>query len=320
MDNPTYHYPPELFELLCETIPCLGKSKESTVQFFKNAGVRGPLIDTLWAQVKRDRDSIKKHEISRQLLTEINERGDAGLRDRRELLKRVVEFDDFGVCWERDRYKAEGLVSKVQKLVNAKDTFTRIKDERESDRRQHREEQQALADAKLRHQEQLDLVKTDLFALFGESNPQKRGKQLEAVLNRLFQASGVLVRDAFELVGDSGEGVIEQVDGVIELDGELYFVEMKWWKDPLGVPQISEHMMRVMSRYESRAIILSASGFGDPAIAACKAALHQKVVTLCTLEEIVLVLERKVDLASFLRKKVHTTIIDKTPFARVAVG
>jgi restriction system protein len=32
----------------------------------------------------------------------------------------------------------------------------------------------------------------------------------------------------FLIVGASGEGIVEQIDGVIELNGILVFVEMKW--------------------------------------------------------------------------------------------
>jgi hypothetical protein len=41
------------------------------------------------------------------------------------------------------------------------------------------------------------------------------------VLNDLFAASGLQVRDAFTLRDPSGVGVFEQIDGVIALDGHL---------------------------------------------------------------------------------------------------
>ncbi len=63
-----------------------------------------------------------------------------------------------------------------------------------------------------------DIEHVHLSALFGESNSQKRGKSLEGVLNRLFEASGILVREAFTLTGAQGEGIVEQIDGVVEID------------------------------------------------------------------------------------------------------
>lgn len=91
----------------------------------------------------------------------------------------------------------------------------------------------------------IENAKHGLYALFGTSmTPQERGKMLETALNNLFQAYGVLIRKAFHLIGDAGEGIVEQIDGVIELGGMLYFVEMKWYRNPVGKPEISEHLVR----------------------------------------------------------------------------
>ena len=56
---------------------------------------------------------------------------------------------------------------------------------------------------------------------------------MESGLNRFFSSSGILLREAFTRVGEYGEGIIEQVDGVIEINGEIYLVEMKWHSDKL---------------------------------------------------------------------------------------
>jgi restriction system protein len=314
----SFHYPPELVALLIDTLPLLCRSKQDTLLFFKGAGVAGSLTSDLSTTVRNNRASITKFQIVRTVLTRLNENGESTLRERREVLKRVVEFDDFSTCWDSDRLKAQGLVAQIQKVVNVKDSFTRMKDERERDRQQSIAKREADIRAQQQRKSEIDQVKTDLFALFGAVDPKKRGKLLEGVLNRLFKVYGISVREAFVVVGDNDEGVIEQIDGVIELDGHLYFVEMKWWKAPVGVPEIAQHMMRVFVRAEARAIIISASEFTEPAIASCKEALSQKVVTLCTLQEFVLLLERRADLAEFLRRKVQTTIMDKNPFPRIS--
>lgn len=45
-----------------------------------------------------------------------------------------------------------------------------------------------------------------------------------------------------------------------------------------------------------------------------KDTLVQKVVLLCTLQEIVLLLEKNGDLKEYLRKKATAAIVDKNPF------
>jgi restriction endonuclease Mrr len=312
----TFHYPPELMSLLIDTIPLLNRSKRDVFLFFRGAGVNTSLIQNPWAQWSRDKDSINKYEITRQILTTLNEHGELCLRERREVLRRVVEFENYSSCWAADQLKAKGLVSEIQKIVNVKDSFTRMAQERESERRQRAADVQAKRDAARKKREQVAEVKGELFALFGMENQQKRGKALEAVLNRLFQTYGISVREDFVVRSGDGDGVVEQIDGVIEIDGELYFVEMKWWSKPLGVPEVSQHLPRIMFRSEARAIVISASEFTAPAVLLCKDALQQKVVVLCTLQELVILLEQNDDLVDFIKKKARAAITDRNPFMR----
>lgn len=310
----TFHYPPELMSLLIDTIPLLNRSKNDVFLFFKGAGVSHADMYVPHQQWKNDHDSINKYEIVRQVLTKINEQGETRLRERREILKRVVEFENFSACWERDQLKAKGLVAEIRDVVNVKDSFTRMNLERERERQQRLQKEQAEKERARKQLETIEKVRQDLFSLFALTDPRARGKALEGVLNRLFQAFDIGVREAFALVGDSGEGTVEQIDGVVEIDGQIYFVEMKWWSSPLGKPEISEHLVRVYHRAESRAIIISASDFTGPAVTTCKEALQQKVVVLCTLQEIVTLLDRREDLKPFLKKKIQTSIIEKNPF------
>jgi hypothetical protein len=136
------------------------------------------------------------------VLVRLNDGGDATLRERREVLKWVVEFEDFSTRWSDDQLKAKGLVSEIRRVIDIKYSFGRMRQERE-------------------------VVKKDLYSLFGPMDPQKRGKKLEGVLNRLFRTSEILIHEAFVRIAATCEGIVEQIDGVIELDGEIYLVEMK---------------------------------------------------------------------------------------------
>lgn len=313
----TFHYPPELMNLLIDTIPLLNRSKNDVFLFFRGAGVSNQLVQQPYQQWQRDKNSINKYEIVREVLSKLNEKGEVCLRERREVLKRVVEFESFSSCWPADHLKALGLVAEIQKVVNVKDSFTRMTKEREAERQGRIAQIKAEHEMVRKKEEQIIKIKDELFALFSETNPQKRGKVLEGILNRLFKANGVLVREAFTLVGDDDEGVVEQIDGVVEMVGHMYFVEMKWWNKPLGRAEVSEHLVRVYTRAEGRAIIISASNFTAPAISVCKDALQQKVIVLCTLQELVMLLEQKGDLVEFFKKKVQAAIADRNPFIEV---
>lgn len=311
----SFHYPPELFQLLVDTIPLLSRSKLDVLLFLKGAGIDYQVMNDLWVRVENDRENISKYEIARTVLTRINERGEAALRERRELLKRVTEIEDFSTCWPADELKAKGLVGEIRRVVNVKDSFTRMKQEVEKEREKHQREHQEQIQALQQKQAELLTIKEDLFSLFSlpDNQRQKRGKLLEGILNRLFKASDILVREAFELIGQENEGVIEQIDGVIEIDGYLYLVEMKWWKEPLGTAEVSPHLVKVFNRGHAGGILISNSGFTQPGITSCKEALTQRIIVLCELEEIVKLLENQGSFQEMIKSKIRAAVVEKQP-------
>ncbi len=50
---------------------------------------------------------------------------------------------------------------------------------------------------------------------------------LETALNNIFQAYGVLIRKSFNLVGEAGEGIVEQIDGIIAFLRHVNFCNTK---------------------------------------------------------------------------------------------
>ena len=262
--------------------------------------------------------SFNKYPVAREVLTKINEQGESSLGTRRELLKRVSEFEDFSVCWENDRAVARGLVAQIRDVINVKDSFTRMRNEKDEEKRRHVEDQKVAAKTWQEQKAKQDRVKTDLFALFGVQDAHKRGKLLEPVLNDLFACHDILVREAFTVKGNFGEGVIEQIDGLIELEGHFYLVEMKWWNAPIGVGDIAPHLVRVFNRGgQVRGLFISYTDFTEPAIAQCRDAMIQgAVVVLSKLDEIVSLLNAEGDLKKWLKTKLQTAIVDKQPFRR----
>ena len=227
MPDDPWHYPPELFDLLVETIPLLCKSKLDVLTFFRGCGLPGAMTGDLWERVDRDRTSISKYEITRVALTRINDGGDSTLRCRREVVKRVTEFEDFTGCWPSDQLKAEGLVARVRQVVNVRDSFTRMKQERDGERQDRLRTARAEAEAKQRRREERDGLRRRLAGLNSIANPQQRGKAFESVFNDLFALDGLTVREAFTISDDDGQ-VEEQIDGLIVLDGQPILVEVKW--------------------------------------------------------------------------------------------
>jgi restriction system protein len=136
-----HHYPPELLKLLVDTIPLLCPSKQDVLVFFKGAGVPTGITADFAQKVATDRRSVNKFEIVREVLVRLNDSGEASLRERREVLKRVVEFEDFSTCWPNDQLKAKGLVAEIRRVVDVKDSFGRMRQEQESERTKRLDEE-----------------------------------------------------------------------------------------------------------------------------------------------------------------------------------
>ena len=120
--------------------------------------------------------------------------------------------------------------------------------------------------------------------------------------------------EAITLKGDSGSGIIEQIDGVVQIRGHLYLVEVKWERETLGREKVAPHLVRVFSRGLAGGIFISYSDYSPAAITDCKEALRDKVIVLCKLDEFVRALEEGVNLSDILHGKIDAAVIQKNPF------
>jgi restriction endonuclease Mrr len=313
--NDIFHYPPDLFDLIVQTIPLLNRSKESVLLFFKGAGVDERIYSDISKQVIQNKNSINKYAICRKILERINENTEKYLRERREIVRRIIEFEAFSVCWENDQLKARGLVAEIRNIVNIKDSFTRMKQERDKEKEIQKKDFEKKMQLLQEHKDSIEKTKKEFFSLFAETNFQKRGKQLEKVLNNYFKIYGILVKEDFKRVGESGEGIIEQIDGIIEIDNQIYLVEVKWKKDSIGNDDIYAHLGRIYHRANVHGIFISASGYTPAALIAAKEALVKNaLLVLFDLEEFVKTIDKDIDFKEYSRKKIQSAVIDKKPY------
>lgn len=313
-----FHYPPDVFELLVETIPRLFRGKKAVVLFLQGAGVPEVDIISVARIVETDPQLINKFEIVRNVLTKVNSRGDSRLSARREIIKRVIEFENFETCWPADQLKVKGLVASIREAVNKKDSFTRMKLERNAEREERQSIRQAEYLAIAKQREDIDAISQRLAALFlMDDKPQERGKLLEGVLNDLFRIYGILVHEDFRRRDPDTSVVVEQIDGVIELNGKIYLVEMKWLNTPVGIGEFAPHLVRLFSRADAQGIFIATNGYTSSVVSESRNALNQKTLFLCSLREFVMLLQRQDDLVELFRKKLQAAIVDKNPFLEI---
>jgi restriction system protein len=315
MDEHADLYPPDVYAALVEAIPMICRSKQDILTFFRGAGAHGAELRAFEIMLRDDREAFKKHQVTRALLDVASkDRSNDGIRLTREIVRRVTTFRNFEACWPAEQKAAKGAVQTVRELVEAKDAVTRIVQAEERER--HLRTAAAQQDARRLQERRAkrDELKRDLFGLFSSGDPRGRGLLLEGVLNRLFALDGLAVRESFTLRGIDGEGIVEQIDGVVELDGHLYLVEAKWKSENIGRGEISEHTVRVATRSGMRGMYIVHPGYSEPAVTVMREALQRNVFVLANLEEVVVLLESDDSIAEWLRAKVRFAMIERDPF------
>ncbi|WP_080424295.1 hypothetical protein [Burkholderia ubonensis] len=113
----TFHYPPELFNLLVDVVPLLNRSKQDVLVFFRGAGVSDAITSDIATRLRSAPKDVNKYQMVRTVLERLNAKGESTLRERREVLRRVVDFANFDSCWPDDQLKAKGLVASIREVV-----------------------------------------------------------------------------------------------------------------------------------------------------------------------------------------------------------
>jgi restriction system protein len=115
--NILFHFPPELLNLLIDTLLKLCKSKQDLLLFFQGATTSEKLLEPYRILLRKNKVNFNQYHVTCELLTKLNELGNGNLRERREILKRGTEFNDFSVCWRFDQAHERGLVAQIRELV-----------------------------------------------------------------------------------------------------------------------------------------------------------------------------------------------------------
>jgi restriction system protein len=312
LSDASWHHTPDLVDRLVETIPLLVKSKQQMIDFFRSAGVPDALLRDLQARLSSDPQSINKYEIARTVIRQLNTGGDRYLRERREVVRLVAQWEDFSLSWPNDQDKARGMVAAVRQMVDVRDSFTRMQQERDHERQARiRQHEQQLDEQRKRRAARSDL-RSRMVGLRSEPNAQRRGKQIEKLLSDLCAVEGIQIREPFEI--RNGGTPEEQVDGVVMADGHLYLVEVKWWSDPIDIIPMSHHLLRLFRRPDVRGLFISNSGYTDAAVQACKDVLSQKLMVLAELNELICLLEGDRRVENWLREKASIVVAEREPF------
>ncbi|WXR60947.1 restriction endonuclease [Peptostreptococcaceae bacterium AGR-M142] len=135
-------------------------------------------------------------------------------------------------------------------------------------------------------------------SLANMENSQKRGFEFERFLNIFFDKNGLNPRNSFKIIG-------EQIDGSFEFLNEVYLIEAKWTKSKIQKSDLVIFNEKVASKSNfTRGLFISYAGYTDEALQTFS--IGRKVsIVLMTVEELTILIQRKMSFSDFLRKKVR---------------
>jgi len=92
-------FPPEVFRLTVEAIACVHRGKRDILNFFEMCGVEPGDLAGARAVYALDPDGTKKTAIAATVLHALIKKQDDAIFQRREILRRLSQNEDFGSCW-----------------------------------------------------------------------------------------------------------------------------------------------------------------------------------------------------------------------------
>jgi hypothetical protein len=287
-------YPPDIIEALKDALRSIYWYKRQLRSFLENCRVPPEIISQQQWSDQQEYKAIIVDKIVNALVA----KGDESVGSIRELIRRVVEMNDFSHLLKEDdgrrlKKEAEVNVERLRQLVlqhNAK--ILRQKKERE-DRVNNAEQRSQVASRFLL----LERLKGRFHEIVALSDPRERGRKLEPFLFDLFDAFDLQPRGAFSLTG-------EQIDGAFEMNGSRFLMEAKWEKTPIGAREIRYFKEQVESKLETTlGVFISVNGFTDEGVQAVQRSRPNLI--LLDGEDLSAVLEGLIDLRELINRKLR---------------
>ena len=195
--------------------------------------------------------NLTKRDTVSGLLEQLELVGQEGLGILRRLVQRMVEWTDYSSP-DINATEARKAVATLQEVTRKYDLRT---DEERRQLEQDRTRRQAEYTARTETQRKLCVLNTEFQLLFKETNAQKRGYQLEVLLNELFALYALNPAAPFKVTG-------EQIDGAFELNYDHYLLEARWRSEPACAMDVYGLRGKVDGKLDgTRGVFISIYGF-----------------------------------------------------------
>jgi len=280
-------FPSDIKGQMRECILKLLWSKDDIVEFFSNNGCTKFDIGVLG-----NYKELSRAKIVDLLFGHLSFKPDEGLGQYRAMLQSLINWSHFDSYYfdqlkKLNRDEAKRAIDHLKQLQEIRDH--KIKEQREQRKRKEEETQtprKTIEELKNKH----------IALLQGQYPSQKRGYELEKILQELSKLFGLEVTEPFRVNG-------EQIDGAIKFDGEHYIVEAKWQDKEVANEPVYQFACKVEGKMYGRGLFISLNGFSNNVV---HSLVKGKVIKTIFIDggDLMLVLEGYLGFSQMIDKKV----------------
>jgi hypothetical protein len=262
-------------------------SKSDIVNFFKNNGCTNNDLKCISGYKE-----MHRNEIIDALFTHLDSKTDEGLAQYRSMMQSLINWSQFDPYYfdnikKLNRKDAESAISHLKQLQEIRDA--RIKEQRTEREIKQQLAMQASMTIKELHNQFIALMQ-------GKVDIQKRGYELEKLLQELAKTSSLEVTEPFKVLG-------EQIDGAIKFEGEHYIIEAKWQEMESSNEPVYQFAHKVDGKMYGRGLFISINGFSENVV---KSLVVGKVIRTILIDgfDISIVLEGFLSFTNMLDAKI----------------
>jgi len=196
-------------------------------------------------------------------------------------LKKADNYDDL-------IFQAQNNIKNLKDIYKSHQNIVLEKEKRDIAKRQYQDN----IESRRYFENNINTLKIDFFSTFS-LEPIKRGFAFEKILKTLNDLFSLDSRGSYKING-------EQIDGAFTLDNTEYILEAKWHTPPIDHTHIIVFIEKINTKLDNTlGLFISHSSFTDTAIDKA----NQKNIILMDGEDLLYVLENKIDYIDLLRNK-----------------
>lgn len=266
--------------------------RNDIVHFFTDNGCTSSDITILG-----DPKDTLRYKLVDKMFEHLSTKPDGDLGPFRAMLQSLTNYSQFDPYYfdtitKLNRADAERSIQHLRQLQEIRDS--KIKDDRKI--------REAKAVQSHNSKQSLDSLKNRYIELLqGAVTPQRRGYELEGILQELGKLSTLEVTEPFRVNG-------EQIDCALKFEGEHYLLEAKWQDKASANEPVYQFVGKIEGKFYGRGIFVSVNGFSENVVSSL---VHGKAIKTIFVDggDLMLVLEGFQSLSQMLDKKVKAAQI-----------